>query len=220
MVGWRELLPRQKLRQGDIEACSGPVFWRRTLNSSCCQHLARRGVSSSKQGFWAWSIGLRHLLKASQPCVHTAEPPRKQDQVHGLYVGMTSCSIAGHALRIAPMEDAHCLQRPSCADHPWATTQACDRWAASTPRTATFCCLRREGGGQRRAACWGRGQHLHRRRRQAISLLMQPRTAPHSFHLGNLSLCPRGPRASHLGASRPDAFMIVARTRRSGRWRL
>ena len=26
---------RRKLRQGDIEACSRPVFWRRTLNSSC-----------------------------------------------------------------------------------------------------------------------------------------------------------------------------------------
>ena len=76
-------------------------------------------------------LGMEHwtqtFAKASQPCVHTAEPPRKQDQVHGLYVGMTSCSIVGHALRIAPMEDAHCLQRPSWADHPWATTQACDR---------------------------------------------------------------------------------------------
>ena len=55
--------------------------------------------------------GMEHwtqtFAKASQPCVHTAEPPRKQDQVHGLYVGMTSGSIAGHPLRIAPMGDVH-----------------------------------------------------------------------------------------------------------------
>ena len=47
------------------------------------------------------------VVKTSQPCAHTAEPPQKQDQAHGLYIGVASCSIAGHALRIATMEDLH-----------------------------------------------------------------------------------------------------------------
>ena len=96
-----------------------------------------------------------------------------------LYCGSCAahCAHGGCALPAAPK-----LGRPSLGHDPGL------RPVGSEHTThGDFCCLRREGGGQRRAACWGCGQHLHRRR-QAISLLMQPRTAPYSFQLGNLSL--------------------------------